>query len=106
MTRKEDREASSFVRSVEYRRKRKRNAIILVIAIVLYVGIPLLWYGAIEFGYAHPIQTQEFKSALSLASLVVLLVLVGAYTKHYDYERQEKKQTQKIEQPTSPQTSA
>ena len=75
MTTKEDRQERSRLRAEEHQRRRRARLMLLVASLAIYVVVPLLWYGGIEFGVIHPIRTLEFKSAVSMASLVLLLVI-------------------------------
>lgn len=81
MTRREDRREASRQRAEEHLRRRRRKFWVFAIALGLYVGVPVLRYGAIEFGWARPIQNPEFKSALNLMGSVSLLVLLELYSR-------------------------
>jgi hypothetical protein len=74
---KDERAERSRLRAEQYERRRRTKAILVIAALVIYVVVPLLWNGAIEFGLVHPIRTPEFKSALSLAGTALLIV--GCY---------------------------
>ncbi len=37
------------------------------------IGVPVIIYGAVEFGWMHPIQTEELKEALHMMELVSTL---------------------------------
>ncbi len=50
--------------------------LLFVVGLVLYVVVPLLWNGAVEFGWVQPIRTPEFQSSLRLAGLVALALIV------------------------------
>jgi len=63
-------------------------------AAVIYVLAPLLWYGAIEFGYIQPIRTPEFKHATNVASLALLMVILYHSTEVWFGGRASRKQKQ------------
>ena len=50
-------------------------------ALGLWVGVPVLWYGAIEFGWVNPIRNPEFNRALDLLGSVSLLVVLELYSR-------------------------
>lgn len=81
----EDRQQRSQQRAEEYSRRKKLRFILFVAGLSLYVGVPLLWYGAVEFGWVRPIQTPEFKNALSVASAVLLLAIIFLFPEHYPW---------------------
>ncbi len=74
--------------------------IIMFVALGLYVGVPVVWYGAVEFGLVHPIRTPEFKSALQMAGLVLLLVFLSLYTDHLSksLKKEERKPKADVQQ--------
>ena len=100
MTRREERLERARQRAEEYRRKRKLRLTLFLSALALYVLVPLMWYGAIEFGLVRPIRTPEFKSAVSLASIVVLLVILHFLPEFY-WKKQGDKDKKKAETQTS-----
>jgi hypothetical protein len=83
MTRREERLEKSRKRAEEHQRRRKTRLRLLIAAGALYIVVPLLWYGAIEFGVIEPIRTPEFKSAVNVAALIVLLVILNLIPEFY-----------------------
>jgi DMSO/TMAO reductase YedYZ heme-binding membrane subunit len=77
---KEEQQARNKLRAMEHQMRRRTKWTLLALAIGIYVVVPLLWYGAVEFGLVRPIQTPEFKNALSLASIVLLTSALLLYT--------------------------
>ena len=73
---KEERAEQSRLRAIEHQRRKRTRMLLFVVGIVLYVVVPLLWNGAVEFGWVQPIRTPEFQSSLRLASLVALCFIV------------------------------
>lgn len=76
MTRKEDRSEQSKRRAEEHRRRSRMRVALFTTAVTFYFVVPVLWYGAIEFGLIHPIRTLEFKNAVNYAGAVPLLVML------------------------------
>ncbi len=95
MTRREDRREVSRQRAEEHTRRRKVRFWAFFIALALYVGVPVLWYGAIEFGFVRPIKTPEFASALRWLSSGFLLVLIHLYLRWSESSSQAKKKLKK-----------
>ena len=81
MTRREDRQEASRQRAEEHLRRRKMKFWVFATALGLWVGVPVLWYGAIEFGWAHPIRNPELSRALDLLGSVSLLVVLELYSR-------------------------
>ena len=90
MTRSEDRQDRSRQRSREYVRKRRTNAIVLGVATFLYVGVPVLWNGAVEFGYVQPIKSQSFKSSLVIASFIIIYIMIRTFINYERYGKQDR----------------
>ena len=64
------------------------------VTLALYVGVPLLWYGGVEFGLVRPIQTPEFKSALQSAGLILLILvcfLAGRVLRQLEHREEKRK---------------
>lgn len=76
MTRREIRSERSRQRAEEYRRKKRLRLVLLSVGIGLYALVPVLWYGAVEFGLVRPIRTTEFKNSLQFTSLVLFLLIL------------------------------
>lgn len=73
-------EERSKLRAEEHQHRRRIRVLLLIVALTLYVVVPLLWDGAVEFGWVHPIRTPEFQRSLSVASgtLLVLIFLLAS----------------------------
>ncbi len=99
----EDRQERSRRRAEEYAKRRRMRLILLVTGLVTYVVVPLMWYGGVEFGWVHPIRTPEFKQALHIASLVLLLVILFLLPEFYSRRSEGKKTVPKAE-PAKPLT--
>jgi uncharacterized BrkB/YihY/UPF0761 family membrane protein len=56
--------------------------VVMLLALGLYVVVPVLWYGAIEFGLVHPIHTPEFKNAVHMMGIITFLVFLTLYSQH------------------------
>lgn len=89
---KAERLERSRQRAQEYHRRRRIRLTILAVAVVLYVVVPLLWYGGVEFGLVHAIQTPEFKDALSTARGAVLCIVLVLMSDFLRLQRQWEKQ--------------
>jgi hypothetical protein len=88
VTRREERAERSRQRAAEYqRRKRKRNTIFLI-ALGLFAGVPLIWYGCVEFGLVRPLWNQDFKESLKLAEIVLLFLMLRFFPE-YPSERKK-----------------
>ena|SRR3989344_4005152 len=98
---KEERLERSRLRAEEHHR---RKVLMLIVVLFLYVVVPLLWYGAIEFGLAHPIRTPGLDSALSSARLLLLisiLYLVSELFLKRSRPKDTKKERQQTDAPTA-----
>lgn len=82
MTRREDRQEASRRRAEEHLRRRKMKFWTFAIALGLYIGVPVLWYGAIEYGWVHPIRSPELNQAVHLMGLVSILVVLELYSRY------------------------
>ncbi len=95
---KEERQDRSRLRAEEHARRNRMRLILLITSLALYVLVPLLWYGAVEFGWVHPIQTPEFKQAINLASVALLLVILFFLPEFFLKRNQEQKREDRPKQ--------
>ena len=79
VTRKE----RSSLRAAEHQRGLRLRSTIMFSALAIYVLVPLLWYGAVEFGLVHPIRTSEFNNALHFAGSTLFLVFILLFSDFY-----------------------
>lgn len=68
---KEERAERSRLRAEEYQRRKRTRTLLVLAALALYVVVPLLWNGAVEFGWVNPIRTPELQNSLRLAGIVL-----------------------------------
>jgi hypothetical protein len=104
---KEERAEQSRLRAAEHQRRKRTRMLLFIGGIVLYVLIPLLWNGAVEFGWIHPIRTPEFRSSVQLAGLVGLALIISnldILRPKDDSKKEDKKDagTQVPAQPSNP----
>lgn len=69
---KQKRAEQSRLRAVQHKRQRRVRFIVFLMAVGLYVLVPLTWSAMVEFGFVKPIRTTEFKNALNVASVALL----------------------------------
>ena len=105
---KEERVEQSRLRSEEHQRRKRTRMLLLLVGTALYVVVPLLWNGAVEFGWVQPIRTPEFQSSLRLVGLVALaLIVFNLEIFRPEDPRKKSKQEEKGEQaPDTTSTSA
>ncbi len=89
MTRAEKRAMLSLMRSEEYKRRKRMDLTIFWLAFFLGVVVPLLWYGAIEYGMIPPIKTEEFKHAVEISSLIISFVFILYASRAFSYFRHQ-----------------
>ena|SRR3990167_4981313 len=77
---KQERLEHSRLRAEEHHCRKRFRTRLFVAVLATYVLVPLLWYGAVEFGLIHPIRTPEFKDAVNSAGIVVLLLILYLYS--------------------------
>ena len=101
---KEERIEQGRLRAAEHQRRKRTRMLLFIGGVVLYVLVPLLWNGAVEFGWIHPIRTPEFRSSVELAGLVGLGLIIF----NLDIIRPDnpKKKTKEAELQVSPQTKS
>jgi DMSO/TMAO reductase YedYZ heme-binding membrane subunit len=87
-------------RAEEHQQKRKIRFRLMMTALFLYVVVPLIWNGAIEFGFARPIQTPEFKYYLNLVSLLAILTILFLAPDFLPKSLRPKKEKPKVEPST------
>ena len=73
MTRKEVREERSKQRAREHRSLVRFYTAGLVVWIMLLVGVPLVWYSALEYGLVQPIRSPELKKYLGIAQGLLMM---------------------------------
>ena len=73
---KGERAEQSRLRAAEHQRRKRTRMLLFISGVVTYVLIPLLWNGAVEFGWIHPIRTPEFRNSVQLAALVCLGLII------------------------------
>jgi len=81
MTRREERAEEGRKRAEAHQKRRRLYAWVLGVSAFLYVGVPVLWNGAVEFGLVQQIQNAEFKKSLSLLSAVLLFIIATSFGK-------------------------
>lgn len=99
MTREEKRAKQGRIRSAEYQRQKRADLRIFWTSVFLFAGVPILWYGAVEFGLVHPIQTTDFKSAVRQGGTVVLLVMLWYIPKAWRYLGEQRFLTEEADKP-------
>lgn len=72
---KEERAEQSRMRAAEHQRRKRMRMLLLIVGLILYVAVPLLWNGAVEFGWVQPIRTPEFQSSVRLAGVVAMFLI-------------------------------
>ncbi len=97
MTHSTDRQERSRQRSIEHQRKRRNTYIVFAVALFFYVGVPILWYGAIEYGWVHAPETTEFKSSLDKAKPILFLVVLYSTIRFLEYQLEERKEKRKAQ---------
>lgn len=85
LSRAERKAKLSRIRSQEYQHRKKVDMTVFWTALFLYIGVPLLWYGAIEFGWIRPIDNPDFKSAVWRAGSVIFLIILWYTSRVYHY---------------------
>ncbi len=95
-TRSEERKQRSMERAIQNRRKRQWQIRAFALTVVLFVGVPLLWYSALEYGLVKPIQNPGLDKYLNLAHIAILILGLYLYGQLFMKPRSDskKKQTQ------------
>jgi hypothetical protein len=74
--RKLARHLRSKIRSEEYQRKRFMNSVYMWASLLLGIGVPLLFYGGIEYGFWHKPTTTSFELYSTISWLVVIWTFI------------------------------
>jgi hypothetical protein len=70
------RQERSRQRAEAYSRTRRARIRLSIAAVILYVVVPLVWNGCVEFGWVHPIRTAEFSESLLMVRFVLISIIV------------------------------
>ena len=95
---KEERLERSKQRAIQHQLYRRRRLMLIAVAGFLYVVVPVLWYGAVEFGLVRQIRTPEFSNAISSARSLCFIILCFGLLDFYRDWREPKKENQVEEQ--------
>ena len=96
---KEERLERSKQRAIQHQLYRRRRLMLIAVAGFLYVVVPVLWYGAVEFGLVRQIRTPEFSNAISSArSLCFIILCFGLLDFYRDWRSSQKDEGETKEQ--------
>jgi uncharacterized metal-binding protein len=102
---KEERAEKSRLRAEEHQRRKRNKMFLFIAGIVLYAVVPLLWNGAVEFGWVKPIRNPEFLNSLQVARLVAIGLIVFNLDIITDGMREKAKQNKDKQASNTPATT-
>jgi hypothetical protein len=79
----------SKIRSEEYQKKRFKNFVYMWASVFLMVGVPLLFYGGVEYGYWHKPESRQLDLYMSAAWLVVLWTFIKTWGQFNKYQERD-----------------